>query len=46
MTETIEGAGLTCWLLDTRSIWPGTKITDSESVRSYLTNISLMMTMT
>jgi hypothetical protein len=26
------GAGLTCWLLDTRSLWPGKKITDSESV--------------
>ncbi|KAF2850368.1 4'-phosphopantetheinyl transferase [Plenodomus tracheiphilus IPT5] len=23
--------GLTCWLLDTRSLWPGNKITDSES---------------
>ncbi|KAF2821870.1 phosphopantetheinyl transferase [Ophiobolus disseminans] len=26
-----DGAGLTCWLLDTRSIWPGTKISDSQS---------------
>ncbi|KAL6711542.1 hypothetical protein ACN47E_004476 [Coniothyrium glycines] len=32
--------GLTCWLLDTRSLWPGTKITDSESARQALALIS------
>lgn len=32
--------GLTCWLLDTRSIWPGAKITDSEGAREALTLIS------
>ncbi|EOA83302.1 hypothetical protein ACJQWK_00471 [Exserohilum turcicum] len=31
---------LTCWLLDTRSIWPGTKITDSEYAREALSLIS------
>jgi hypothetical protein len=30
--EEPTGHGLTCWLLDTRSLWPGEKITDSESV--------------
>ncbi|KAH9881111.1 hypothetical protein J1614_001605 [Plenodomus biglobosus] len=32
--------GLTCWLLDTRSLWPGKKITDSESAREALTLIT------
>ncbi|KAH8726570.1 hypothetical protein GQ44DRAFT_705844 [Phaeosphaeriaceae sp. PMI808] len=32
--------GLTCWLIDTRSIWPGTKISDSESAREALQLIS------
>ena len=33
MAETSESTALTCWLLDTRTIWPGKKISDSESVR-------------
>jgi len=38
MVDTLDAEptshGLTCWLLDTRSLWPGVKITDSASVRS------------
>lgn len=40
MTDGNAHNGLTCWLLDTRSIWPGTKITDSESARECLTLVS------
>ncbi|CBX96017.1 hypothetical protein IAQ61_004838 [Plenodomus lingam] len=32
--------GLTCWLLDTRSLWPGNKITDSDSAREALALLS------
>ncbi|EMD93010.1 hypothetical protein COCC4DRAFT_23829 [Bipolaris maydis ATCC 48331] len=35
------GSSFTCWLLDTRSIWPGTKITDSEAAREALSLVSL-----
>ncbi|KAL5118733.1 hypothetical protein ACEQ8H_003410 [Pleosporales sp. CAS-2024a] len=35
-----HGAGLTCWLLDTRSLWPGAKISDSPSAREALQLIS------
>ncbi|OAK93982.1 4'-phosphopantetheinyl transferase [Phaeosphaeriaceae sp. SRC1lsM3a] len=35
-----HGAGLTCWLLDTRSLWPGQKITDSAAAREALRLIS------
>lgn len=27
-----NGGGLTCWLLDTRGLWPGGKIMDSVEV--------------
>ncbi|KAF1937994.1 4'-phosphopantetheinyl transferase [Clathrospora elynae] len=43
MVDTLDAdiqRGLTCWLLDTRSLWPGKKITDSESAREALTLIS------
>lgn len=42
--ENGEGSGegrLTCWLLDTRSIWPGKKITDSESAQEALSLVSI-----
>ncbi|KAF2015585.1 4'-phosphopantetheinyl transferase [Aaosphaeria arxii CBS 175.79] len=31
MTRTEKKVELTCWLLDTRSLWPGTKIAESAS---------------
>ncbi|KAA8625006.1 Sfp Phosphopantetheinyl transferase [Pyrenophora tritici-repentis] len=44
MVNTVEteptSRGLTCWLLDTRSLWPGVKITDSASAREALSLIS------
>ncbi|KAH4001585.1 hypothetical protein HBI81_029470 [Parastagonospora nodorum] len=36
----IPGSSLTCWLLDTRSIWPGKKIVDSASAREALQLVS------
>ncbi|KAI4961190.1 hypothetical protein J4E86_000216 [Alternaria arbusti] len=38
--EEPTGHGLTCWLLDTRSLWPGEKITDSESAREALSLVT------
>jgi len=44
MVDTLDAEptshGLTCWLLDTRSLWPGVKITDSASAREALSLIS------